>query len=410
MIYIDYSFNIYNIKKSIFKKIELKHILDIYTYLYILKSKMFPTFISIIKDIERDISNIPIESPILIYIGVGTFAGLMTMDDNNQRILEDSNYHQYPLFIRDMKNKIPNIQLYIILIDPIQENPPYMITDRNLHEQFYQTENEDKFKSIDNRITTYVFRKNVTMDIYNSREEDYIINITRDLEYLNKMCIENTLSLLYHDYSGRQVNYLAEYFDSQLNMYLDRIIYGFNSRQDTGCYFDLTTSTIPYRLKHNRQRTTIKFYNVFKYLETKKYYKIDASVVKYDGEFKNIILNQKQFIIDNICTDLNTYGLATMRVIYKKMNGDDEIIIHDYHFNYIKGKEKEQILKLLEQKEYNKIYDILFEYYSKYFKTICCLKNYDLTGKELLKIITSNPNPYLWISEMKKFGITKIVF
>jgi hypothetical protein len=410
MIYIDYSFNIYNIKKSIFKKIELKHILDIYTYLYILKSKMFPTFISIIKDIERDISNIPIESPILIYIGVGTFAGLMTMDDNNQRILEDSNYHQYPLFIRDMKNKIPNLQLYIILIDPIQENPPYMITDRNLHEQFYQTENEDKFKSIDNRITTYVFRKNVTMDIYNSREEDYIINITRDLEYLNKMCIENTLSLLYHDYSGRQVNYLAEYFDSQLNMYLDRIIYGFNSRQDTGCYFDLTTSTIPYRLKHNRQRTTIKFYNVFKYLETKKYYKIDASVVKYDGKFKNIILNQKQFIIDNICTDLNTYGLATMRVIYKKMNGDDEIIIHDYHFNYIKGKEKEQILKLLEQKEYNKIYDILFEYYSKYFKTICCLKNYDLTGKELLQIITSNPNPYLWISEMKKFGITKIVF
>ena len=410
MIYIDYSFNIYNIKKSIFKKIELKHILDIYTYLYILKSKMFPTFISIIKDIERDISNIPIESPILIYIGVGTFAGLMTMDDNNQRILEDSNYHQYPLFIRDMKNKIPNLQLYIILIDPIQENPPYMITDRNLHEQFYQTENEDKFKSIDNRITTYVFRKNVTMDIYNSREEDYIINITRDLEYLNKMCIENTLSLLYHDYSGRQVNYLAEYFDSQLNMYLDRIIYGFNSRQDTGCYFDLTTSTIPYRLKHNRQRTTIKFYNVFKYLETKKYYKIDASVVKYDGKFKNIILNQKQLIIDNICTDLNTYGLATMRVIYKKMNGDDEIIIHDYHFNYIKGKEKEQILKLLEQKEYNKIYDILFEYYSKYFKTICCLKNYDLTGKELLQIITSNPNPYLWISEMKKFGITKIVF
>ena len=371
---------------------------------------MFPTFNSIIKDIQRDILGIPQDSPILIYIGVGTFAGLITTDNNNQRILEDSNYHQYPSFIRNMKQEIPNLHLYIILIDPIQENPPYMITDRNLNEQFYQTENEDKFQSIDNRITTYVLRKNVTMNVYNLRDGDDILNITPDLEYLNRMCIENTYSLLYHDYSGRQVNYLAEYFDSQLNMYLDRIIYGFNSRQDTGCYFDLNTSIIPYRLKHNRQRISIKFYNVFKYLENKKYYKIDTSVDKYHDRFKNIILSQKQLIIDNICTDLNTYGLATMRVVHKKINGDDDLVIHDYHFNYIKGKVKEEILDLLKVEDYNRIYTIIFHYFSKYFQIICCLKNYDLNGKELLQIITSNPNPYLWISEMKRYGITDVIF
>ncbi len=371
---------------------------------------MFLTFNAIIKDIQQDIQDIPENAPVLIYIGVGTFAGLMTTDNNNQRILEDSNYHQFPLFIRNMKRQINNLHLYIILIDPMQENPPYMIKDRRHGEQFYQTDKEDKFKSIDNRITTFVLRKNVTMNVYNYRDDREILNITKDLEYLNRMCIENAYSLLYHDYSGRQVSYLAEYFDSQLNNYLDRIIYGFNSRQDTGCYFDLNNSTIPYRLKNNRQRTSIKFYNIFKYLQTKKYYKIDMSVDIYGENFKNNILSQKQFIIDNICTDLNSHGLATMRVIYKKINGDDELIIHDYHFNYIKGKEKEQILELLKYHDYNKIYHILTKYFSKYFQIICCLKNYDLTGEELLQIITSNPNPYLWVSEMKKYGITEVNF
>ena len=145
-----------------------------------------------------------------------------------------------------------------------------------------------------------------------------------------------------------------------------------------------------------------KFYNIFKYLQTKKYYKIDY-VNNYDVKFKDIIFEQKKLVIDNICSDLNTYGLATMRVIHKKMYGDDDLVIHDYHFHHIKGKEKEQVLELLKEHDYNKIYSILLDYFSKYLQIICCLKKYDLTGKELLEIITSNPNPYLWVSEMKKY-------
>ena len=139
---------------------------------------MFPTLYSIIKNIEEDILDIPENAPILIYIGVGTFAGLITIDNNNLRILEDCNYHQYPSFIRNMKNEIPNLHLYIILIDPIQENPPYMITDKRIQEDFYQTDNEDKFKSIDNRITTYVLRKTVITDVYKYNvHDDQILNI-----------------------------------------------------------------------------------------------------------------------------------------------------------------------------------------------------------------------------------------
>ena len=373
---------------------------------------MFPTLNTIITDIQREINDIPQNAPVLIYIGVGTYAGMTTYDSSNKCILEDQNYHQYPPFIRRMKDEIQDLHLYIILIDPVQENPPYMIRDNKLGEQFYQSENEDKFKSLDTRITTYVFRENVTMDVYNYRDGDRILNITRDLEYLNRMCIENMYSLLYNDFSGRQTLYIAEYFDEQLSMYLDRIIYGFNSREDTGCYFDLTKSTIPYRLKDNRERITIKFYNIFKYLQTKKYYKIDSidCIEKYDEQFKHIILEQKKRVINNICINLNTYGLASMRVIHKKMHGDEDLIVQDYHFNHIKGEQKEQILELLKKHDYNRIYSILIDYFSKYLQIICHLNNYDLSGKELLQIITSNPNPYHWIYEMKNYGITDIVF
>ncbi len=372
---------------------------------------MFPTFRSIITDIQTGISHIPEKSPALIYIGVGTYAGLAILQENiNIRILSDDNYHQYPPFIRQLKHEIDDLNIYIILIDPIQENPPHMITDEKLGENFRECEDPNKFKSADNRVTTYVLRQPVTMSVYNRHNSHTDNDITNDLEYLNRYCIENTVNLLYHDFSGRQVKYLAEYFDSQLNMYLDRIIYGFNARQDTGCYFDLNNSIIPYRIKHNRQRISIKFYNIFKYLQTKKYYKIDNSVNNYDNRFKNIILSQKQLIIDNICLDLNNHGLATMRVIHKKINGDDELVIHDYHFNYIKNDTKKILLELLKLHNYHEIYRVLFDYFKIDLNIICLLKKYDLSGHELLNIITSNPNPYLWVSEMIKFGVTNKIF
>jgi hypothetical protein len=365
---------------------------------------MFPTFRSIITDIQTEISYIPTKSPVLIYIGVGTYAGLARLEENtNIRILTDDNYHQYPPFIKSLKNNVKKLNLFIILIDPIQENPPHMIIDKKLEENFRECEDPNKFKSQDNRITTYVLREPVTMCVYNKHHTD-TNDITNDLEYLNRYCIENTVNLLYHDFSGRSVRYLAEYFDSQLNMYLDRIVYSINSREDTGCYFDLTQSNahMAYRIKRNRGRVSLKFYNVFKYLQTKKYSKIESSIIKYDIKFQDIINKQKQLIIDNICSDFYNHSLATMRSVYKKIQGED-LDIRECHFNYIQNDIKQQILKILETHNYERIYQILFEYFGEKLDIIATLKKLDLNGSEILHIITSNPNPYLWISDMMTF-------
>lgn len=369
---------------------------------------MFQSLKSIITNISSEIEMIPEVVPVLIYVGVGTFAGLME-NTNNGRILAESNYHQYPPFIKSLKRDIPDLHLYIILIDPLQENPPYMVTDPNLNENFSEVE-EFKFKSGDKRITTYVLKKNVTFDTYiNPREKPSgnddmykVYNISKDMEFLNRMCIENTYSLLYHDYSGRQVKYVAQQYDSSLQMYMDRIIYGFNSREDTGCYFDMCkpSAYLPYRIKFNRHRKSLKFFNIYKYITCKKYEKIDLAIDTYDERFIETILNQRHKILDCILFDFTNYHLATLRSLYKKMKGED-ITIHEGNFYNLPKDIKIQIIEMLSTEQYRKMFQLLLEHYGKEMETVARLKQLGISGQELLESIISNPNPYLWINDMK---------
>jgi hypothetical protein len=369
---------------------------------------MFQTLKQIIYNINEDIKTIPSTAPVLIYMGVGTYAGLIDNNNiNNGRILQESNYHQYPPFIKSLKNDIPDLHLYIILIDPLQENPPFMITDRKINEKFRNDDGDDKFKSRDERITVYVLRKYVTTEVYMHNREvpDNTLNITHDLENLNRMCIENNYSFIYHDYCGRQIQPISEYFDSQLNKHLDRIIYGFNSREDTGCYFDMTNinSFMPYRIKFNRSRKTIKFFNIFKYIVTGKMYKIDMAPDHYDLKYIEMIIQQKLRIIKNITDNLKNYGLATLRAIYKKLDNDKELEIHPYHFHSISKDSKKILLDLLTNQDFYQIFEVLKVYYSKDIDIICKLKNFTISGRELLNMIMEEKNPYLWINGLQNY-------
>jgi hypothetical protein len=371
---------------------------------------MFQSLKDIIINIFSEINTIPEEAPVLIYVGVGTFAGLMEHSNLGGKYLAEGNYHQYPPFVKSLKKEIKDLHLYIVLIDPMQENPPYMITDDKLEENFSQIGEDDKFKSQDKRITTYVLRKNVTFDTYinpNIRQEEderyKIHNISEDMDFLNRKCIENTYSLLYHDFSGRQVKYVAQQYDSSLRMYLDRIVYGFNSREDTGCYFNMCKpdAFLPYRIKFNRQRKSLKFFNIYKYIVCKKYEKIDSAIDKYEERFIEMILNQRYKIMDNICYDFTNFNLAILRALHKKINGED-LKIYEGHFYSLPKELKSQIMEMLTHEDYSEIFETLLEHYGKEMIIIAVLKQLNISGKELLLNVISNPNPYLWISEMKR--------
>ena len=104
----------------------------------------------IINAIIEKISNIPLENPVFIYTGVGTSG---SVDHNG--ILQLQNYHQYPPFLQNLKNTIPNLHIFIILIDPYQETPPYMVNDKNLLLES-NNENIECYTNNTNNLTVYV--------------------------------------------------------------------------------------------------------------------------------------------------------------------------------------------------------------------------------------------------------------
>ena len=76
-------------------------------------------------DFKNEIISVPSENPVFIYIGVGTAAGML----NAQGILPQEHYHQFPPFLQNLRNEIKNVHLFLLLIDPQQENPPYLTRD-----------------------------------------------------------------------------------------------------------------------------------------------------------------------------------------------------------------------------------------------------------------------------------------
>ena len=164
----------------------------------------------IINNIINKIRNIPLEEPVFIYTGVGAAAG--SVDENG--ILQLQNYHQYPPFLQNLKNTIPNLHIFIILIDPYQETPPYMATDKNLilgpnemapneianemgpNEMGPNDILNDPIEYYSNKnknINVYVMRKCVYTDPY--QPNNNYINITDQLRNLNSFAIDNSRRL-----------------------------------------------------------------------------------------------------------------------------------------------------------------------------------------------------------------------
>ena len=212
---------------------------------------------TIFTDIKERITIIPHDECVFIYIGVGTYAGLKNKDG----ILEPQNYHQYPPFLQDLKNSIPNLNLFIVLIDPMQEQPPYMIADKGLANAAPSP-----------TIAIYSLLKSVYTDPYECYGDDFI-NITEELRDLNKYAMAENITLLYHDFTGRRNSLLADYFDEELGEHLNHIVYGLSARQDHGCYFDLTAPESYFSWRNeggNHKRTYIILFNIYYYLVNNK--------------------------------------------------------------------------------------------------------------------------------------------
>lgn len=368
---------------------------------------------TIITNIKERISIISLNEPIFIYIGVGTYAGLK----NNNGILEPQNYHQYPPFLQDLKNKIVNLNLFIILIDPLQEQPPYMVETHNLESrsqaQAQAQANQSKllplvYTSNDRKLVLFSLLQSVYTDPYECHEN--YTNITTDLRELNKYAMEENITLLYHDFTGRRNSLLAEYFDPEIKIHLNHIIYGMSARQDHGCYFDLTlpSSYFPW-VKQNGQRPCIKLFNIFHYIVNDSLNSIGQDAQYYTSpvsvDVNTMINTQIEQVLSTIKSDLINHMLSLLRIIFRLIVGDEQHteINMEHSFNFISKPYREVCIKLYNDNKYIELYDKLIDYFSRDIGIAGKLKNHDLSGKEILQFIVYGDKPYEWYSNVKHF-------
>jgi hypothetical protein len=304
----------------------------------------------LISNIEADPHN-----PVLIYYGVGTAAGLRNADG----ILEAENYHQFPPFLQNLKNKIPELNIHLVLMDSHQEHPIYMEKDMGLTEI-----TEDLYVS--ERVTVYVLRK----DVYTQETTDpEALNITHDLVCMNAYAMINNITLIYHNFTGRSNEKIAELFDQELGEHLDHIVYGFGNRQDLGCYFNLNEMDLPYRvIEPPGSRPMVKFYNIYKYIILKDYTRLLNAAKKYNVHMQELIQTQTVQVKTHILSEFRNHLFHNMRMLKE----DDD-------------KKKLKV------------------YCGKKIDILCRLKSLSYTGLELLdRIITEEPNGYLWYNHLVK--------
>ncbi len=345
---------------------------------------------NILNTIFEQINNIPLHHPVFIYTGVGTAAGLINRETG---ILEAKNYHQYPPFLQNLKNTIVNLHLFIILIDPCQEEPPYLTNDL-----FLKKEN----------ITIFTLKENVYTEPY----QVCGLNITEHLRALNRFAIKHNITTLYHDFSGRRVGLLAEYFDKEINEHLDHVVYGMSAREDHGCIFDLTdiSSYFPFRLcpsdNNQNKRAMLKLFNIFKYLvqDTIKE-KLSNDMILYPPYMQEMIHLQKTQIIKTIKHDLKNHMLSVLRIVTRLISGastPDEFP-HTYFFNFLPIVKYDRCNTLFNEHKYTDLFNYLMDIFGKEIDIISRLNQMDLNGWEILNFIINGSNSYDWYKNIDQF-------
>jgi len=377
-----------------------------------------------LNNLKTAILKVPAEQAVFIYVGVGTFAGLRNAEGG----LDQQNYHQFPPFLQGLYtcntyscNNNKQLALFLVLIDPIQENPPYLTRDFPLLET-----NPDEYKNESNTLQVFVFRA----DVYT--EPDRLIHeqnqtqprgadITETLRDLNNFAIANRASLLYHDFTGRRTAALAEYFDQELNNeHLDQIVYAMSAREDHGCYFDLSqpTAFFPVRLECAAAlepaalalepaalaRPIIKMFNYYKFIANNSLIEIAEERLKFTVEMQSLIDAQRDQIIRDISQRFKEVYMAILRQLYKQIlePQDDFTPVWSLYNSFPVG--LTTICKeLAEQRDYNLLSDILLEFLIYQLDIFIFLKQLDLSGENMLNFIMADEDPYKWSNNINLF-------
>ena len=349
-----------------------------------------------IQKIHHSIKQSP--QPTIIYIGVGAACGLI----NENGLIDDKNYHEYPMFLQQMQERLHSVQIHIILIDPLLTEPPYSVKDHSKNLHYHQTDVDIYTARTPNQntVNVYCIRDNVYID--GQYVNDGYVNITQELFYLNEICMSESIFFVFNDFCGRSNKYVAELYDEQIYAHLDHIIYGLGARKDVGCYIDVTGSdcVFPFKLTE-RNRPMIKVFNIYNYLDRNQIYDIDSAIAEYYGD-ENIdkISGQIHSALEQYISDFKGKSLTILKNIYRVINCNEklvpEFILESIHYKY-----RDKVNTMIHSREYQQLYDFVFKMFAYDLDIVLKLKQSGGYGEEMLRFITRDPEPNKWYNELR---------
>jgi hypothetical protein len=361
--------------------------------------------LNIIDSIRKEISELR-KIPICIYIGVGS-AGHMLDKDIESKSNEQNNdlyYHQYPKCIETINKSLPTSPrgdpsciFFHILIDPMLESPPFITVDKTKISEFYLDE-DNIYRSIDNRHIVYCLRESVSMACYKSNN---LIDITDELHILNKLAIDENILLVYNDFTGRSVRPLAYYFDPTISNNLDHIIYGIGNRCDFGCYIDLLhpTTQFAFILEKNERRDIVKIFNIYHLAFNKL--DMEYIVSKYPLEQLEIIASSIDAVMNDTIDYFTNHVFYNLRIVSDLLNNKIKLEdINKYMIDHLLDTVPSYKHIFIEG-DYTLYFDKQLEFYASYLNIIIYVKKIDIDGISLMKIITSDSNTYNWTTNFK---------
>jgi hypothetical protein len=363
--------------------------------------------------LKNEIRTIPTEHPVFIYVCVG---GASHSDPATE--LPPQEYQQFPPFLQAMRNTYPKLHFVILLMDPLQELPPRVARDYSLQEM--PDTNQMYYRNQDGTIRTFVLKETVYTEL--EKHLFYInnaINITKELKELTIFARSNDITLLYDTFTGRPVSILAENFDMDNKNHLQQIVYGIGGRDNHGCQTDLTQplAYYPYRLEKTRHtlRPVIKLYTYYNYIVRDDYTHMEYDLMQYPIEMHVWAALQKNKIVENNINNFKNVHLSVLRDLYRAIHNSQPEDDNNNNNNNNRAPSFECLPMIYQglfddlynQHDYSLLNELFSNYLASELEIIIKLKNIEMTGEQMLQMITDNDDHYKWYDNF--VNIMKVV-
>lgn len=346
--------------------------------------------------------------PIIIYMVVGG---------------ANNHVQQFPPVLHMIRALEPSTKFILIYFDPHHEHPPTAIATvfgeyNEVTEQKTDTAIQYTLTLPEKDASVFMFLYKRNVHVHSDDTSRDSMNITELLRTINTISIENNMSMIYHEFTGRVMNTVSEIFDEELKNHLDQIVYGISARQDHGCFFDLTKDDAFFAVKmvnsmnSMNNRPVIKMFNYYKHINNNTLggAEYDKDIKEYPRDMHKYIEAQRRQLVTMYMTKFKNSDMYVMRQVHKRLHNKDTKDTKDTNVElytpHVCGKLTEIYTELWDKKNYEILYELVVEQGENTLNKIVFLGNFDVSGEEILKFITMDNDQTKWYSKYAEFGLS----